>query len=141
LFGRVPRVCSGLYTESLPLGQQPERESFGRRDEPEPGPMACSEFVTTLSLGAAEEPAGAESFSRRDEPEPGPSACSGVESTWSSSSSSRRVLRASAGVRVVRRTRDRLPGRGKRTSDRHPRSSSGDPFSCIAFVPCKCLIV
>ena len=74
-----------------------------------------------------------ESFGRRDEPEPGPSACSGVESTWSSSL--RPVLRASAGVRVVRRTRDRLPGRRKGTSDRRPRSSSGDPFSCIAFVP------
>ena len=46
------------------VGQQPERESFGRRDEPEPGPTACI----------------------------------GVESTWSSSS--KRELRASAGVRA-----------------------------------------
>ena len=35
--------------------------------------------MTTLSLGAAEEPAGAESFGRRDEPEPGPTACVKVE--------------------------------------------------------------
>jgi len=84
------------------VGQQQERESFGRWDEPEPGPTACGEIVTTWSLGAAEEPAGAESFGRQDEPEPGPTAC--VESTWSSSS--RRVLRASAGVWVVRRTRE-----------------------------------
>ena len=61
------------------VGQQPERESFGRRDEPEPGPTACGEFVTTLSLGAAEEPAGVESFDLRDEPEPGPTACVEVE--------------------------------------------------------------
>ena len=77
------------------VGQQQERESFGRRDEPEPGPTAC------------------------------------VESTWSSSS--RRVLRASAGVRVVRRTRE--SSRWKRPSDRRLRPSCGDPFSCIAFVP------
>jgi len=44
------------------VGQQPERDSFGRRDELEPGPTACGEVLTTWSLGAAEEPAGAESF-------------------------------------------------------------------------------
>ena len=38
------------------------------------------------------------SFGHRDEPEPGPTASSGVASTWSSSS--KRVLRASAGVRA-----------------------------------------
>ena len=66
-------------------------------------------------VGATEEPAGAESFGRRDEPEPGPTAGSGIESTWSSSS--KRVLRASAGVRRVRRTRSdcRAVGRDRPT--------------------------
>ena len=60
------------------VGQQQERESFGRRDEPEPGPTACGEIVTTWSLGAAEEPAGAESFGHQDEPEPGPTSAESV---------------------------------------------------------------
>jgi len=34
-------------------------ESFGRQDAPEPGPTARGEVVTTMSSGAAEEPAGA----------------------------------------------------------------------------------
>jgi len=40
-------------------GNSRSEESFGRRDEPEPGPTARGEVVTTLSSGAAEEPAGA----------------------------------------------------------------------------------
>ena len=33
------------------VGQQQERKSFGRRDEPEPGPTACGEVATWSDRG------------------------------------------------------------------------------------------
>ena len=119
----LPPLVAGT---AVPVSCCRERRVLRRLAEPDGSQGASADYE--VAVGQQQE---RNSFGRRDEPEPGPTAC--VESTWSSSS--RRVLRASAGVRVVRRTRERLPGRGKRPSDRRLRPSCGDPFSCIAFVP------
>ena len=105
----LPPLVAGTAVPGSCCG---ERRVLRRLAESDGSQGASADYE--VAVGQQQE---RKSFGRRDEPEPGPTAGSGVESTRSSSL--KRKLRASAGVRGVRRTRSdcRVVGRGRPTVD------------------------
>ena len=77
------------------VGQQQERKSFGRRDEPEPGPTACGEIVTWERQKSLPERSRSVAGTNRNRGRR-PAAVSSRRGRRRR----KRVLRASAGVRA-----------------------------------------